>query len=457
LVNEIKRAASLGIRVSFGYLSLDDEVQDPTVLTAITLSGGTYAGIIDATSVQNWVDLILVNGLTHNDNPVGNSQLILPGLSISHIITGTHTDSLIYQAQNQEQIVFSVSSITAGSLTAEAFFGGKSLQKITVDAFSTLGDNITVTSPGTGEMTVKVSSHGAPKDALYTVLGSSNLPIQNCTVGIKATNKTGLSTGAKAGLGVGIPVALGVIGLGVFLVLKKFLFPPKTAPATHAPPQTMDPNQTAYMDPKPGFTPQVHPVYPPPQPYSPPPQPYMAQPPMQTYMAQPPMQPYMQAMAPPIPPPTNAHHQHQQQRSRDNDQDGSDCECSDPSDLENESDQPVKQQPGQKHKHKYHRIKWKREDDPKHHHHGNLFVECKDDKCPLNDKKHKCETSNSGGMVIPCACDCQDPNCPSNTPEEKRRRRREKRRREFAKSAFATGRGVVMSEVKHQALGAVGF
>jgi hypothetical protein len=447
LVNEINRAASLGIRVSFGYLSLEDDVQDPSVLTAITLSGGTYAGILDATSVENWVNLILVNGLTHNDNPIGNSQLILPGLSISHIISGTHTDSLVYQAQSQEQLTFTVSSITAGELTAEAFFGGKSLQKITVDEFSYTGDNVTVTSPGTGELTVKVSSKGAPKNSLYTVLGSSNLPIQNCTVGIKATNPKGTSTATKAAIGVSVPFGLALIGVGAFFILKKFLFKPKPATA-NAPPETH-----AYMDPKPGFTPTVQPIYPPPQMYSPPPQPYMAQPPMQPYMQTP--QPYMQAMAPPIPPPT--HHPHQQQRSRDNDSDASDCECSDPSDMENESDQQSKPQPGQKHKHKYHRIKWKREDDPKHHHHGNLYVECQDKECPLNDKNHKCQTTNNGGLIIPCACDCQDPNCPSNTPEEKRRRRREKRRREFQKSAFATGKSFVMSEIKHQAMGAVGL
>jgi hypothetical protein len=250
--------------VSFGFLSLDGEVQDPTVLTAIIQSGGTYAGIIDATSVEEWVRLVLVNGLTHNDNPVGNNQLILPGLSISHIISGTHTDSLVYQATVNEQISLNVASITAGDLTAEAFYGGKSIGKVSVDQFAFSGDNLNVTSPGTGELTLKVSSKGAPKNSLYTVAADSNLPIQNCTIGIKATNKsTGLSSGGKAGVAIGTLAAVGLLGGGVFFILKKFLFPPKTGPTPHNPPQMIDPHQSAYFDPgKAGLAPQVQSVYP---------------------------------------------------------------------------------------------------------------------------------------------------------------------------------------------------
>jgi hypothetical protein len=426
-------------------------------LTAILQSGGTYAGIIDANSVEEWVRLVLVNGLTHNDNPVGNNGLILPGLSISHIISGTQTNSLTYQATANEEISLNVASITAGALTAEAFFGGKSLGKLAVDEFSFTGDILNVTAPGTGEMTLKVSSKGAPKNSLYTVAAGSNLPIQNCTVGIKATNKsTGLTPGGKAGVAIGTIGAVALLGGGVFFILKKFLFPPKTGPMPHNPPQMIDPNQGTYMDPgKAGLMPQVQPVYAPPgqppmAPYSPPPQFYS-----------PPPQPFMNAMPPPIPPPTNPHQPHNQRpRDQDRDNDGSDCECSDPSDLEdNQSPGQQSSQPGQKHKHKYHRIKWKRENDPKHHHHptDNLTVECKDDKCPLNDKKHECKKPKDGEPPLPCPCNCVDPNCPSNTPEEKRRRLREKRRKEFRNSALATGRSYLLSEAKHQALAAVGI
>lgn len=447
LVSSINRAASQGIRVSFGYLSLSEDFQDPSVLSAIRSSGGSYSTLADAAGVSSWVNSILVNGLTGNDNSQGANNIIFAGLSTTHEISGSHTDSLTYNAQNNENIMFTISSINAGALTAEALYGGKSLQSAQVSSYGSSSFN--VTSPGNGEMTVKVSTKNAPKQSLYAVGAYSNLPISNCTVGIKKTNKdTGLSTAAKAGIGTAVPLGVALIFTGLFLLLKKFIFPPK-APPLSAPPQMVSNPHMSMPPPKPSFYPTVQ-SYPPPMypPYSPPPQVWTPQP----YGAPPPVHYFV----PPVTPPLPSQAQNPQNKSRNMDHNISDCECSDPSDNEHEAG-PHQPQPQQKHKHRFQRIKWKSEPKAIHHHHPvfNFGTECKDEKCPLNAKDHECPEQKQGELYAPCPCDCQDLNCPCNMPEEKRRRRREKLRREFRNSAFATGRSVVVGQIVHTVAGAI--
>lgn len=67
-----------------------------------------------------------------------------------------------------------------------------------------------------------VTASDSPKDGLFSVLTNSNQPIKNCTVGVSGGNK-GLSSGAKAGIGIGVVAAvLGAAGIG-FWTYKQFL------------------------------------------------------------------------------------------------------------------------------------------------------------------------------------------------------------------------------------------
>src|SRR5436190_10674174 len=125
LVDQIDRASRLGIRVSFGFLDASSSLQDQTVLAAIRNSGGVYATITTEDASNNFINFAILNGLTYNDNPQGNNSTLLAGLSIADSISGSQTKSVTYNAQAHEKIIFSVESIDAGNLTAQALFGGK--------------------------------------------------------------------------------------------------------------------------------------------------------------------------------------------------------------------------------------------------------------------------------------------------------------------------------------------
>lgn len=114
---------------------------------------------------------------------------------------------------------------------------------------------VSVTAPNSGQVELQVSPRtgGAPQDALFSVTTTSNVPLKNCTVcssrhssfcvplassffcfffvcmltqsrlslkvGIGPTEEGGLSTGAKAGIGIGVAVAaLGLLGGGGYFV-----------------------------------------------------------------------------------------------------------------------------------------------------------------------------------------------------------------------------------------------
>lgn len=64
-INEIKRATGLGIRVSFGFLSTESGgAQNPKILLECLKSGGTFSMFEDAKSQGNFVEQVILKGLT---------------------------------------------------------------------------------------------------------------------------------------------------------------------------------------------------------------------------------------------------------------------------------------------------------------------------------------------------------------------------------------------------------
>ncbi|KAI9862978.1 MAG: hypothetical protein M1813_004151 [Trichoglossum hirsutum] len=219
LVSQIDRAAGLGIRVSFGFLDSSGNTQDKLVLLAIQNSGGIYNTIFDAASSNQFINLVLINGITRNDNPQGSNSTLIAGLSLAHIISGSQTQSIRYNALSGEVIDFSVESVDAGSLTVQAVFGGKTLNSTTVNdtqssILSNEASDLFVSSPGDGEIDIKVTAENAASNSIFVVGATSNKPIQNCTVPV--TGGGGRSKKGAIAAGVTVPIIAIAALVGAF-------------------------------------------------------------------------------------------------------------------------------------------------------------------------------------------------------------------------------------------------
>jgi hypothetical protein len=223
LVTQIDRASGMSIRVAFGFLSSSSTVQASEVLASIMHSGGRYFTIPNYNASKAFIDGIIVNGLTRNDNPDGDTTTLLSGLDTSHFISGSETQTMTYTARNKERLTFRVESINAGALSAEVVFNGKTLAK---EKASLYNSGMTVVSPGDGKMDVKVTASNAQKESIFVVGVTSNLPPQNCTVGVGPGSKP--SNKAK----IIAPSTIGGITLFSLLLyfLFKYFYPHSTAP-----------------------------------------------------------------------------------------------------------------------------------------------------------------------------------------------------------------------------------
>jgi hypothetical protein len=123
-----------------------------------------------------------------------------------------------------------VASISAGTLSTVALMGGSTLGQGSSSTTATVA--VTARDSGQIELQVSPMSGGASQNALFSVTTNSSVPIKNCTVGVGPTEEGGLSTGAKAGIGIGATIAaLGLLGGGGYFVSPLhiyiyILFPP---------------------------------------------------------------------------------------------------------------------------------------------------------------------------------------------------------------------------------------
>ncbi|KAK0669385.1 hypothetical protein QBC41DRAFT_200365, partial [Cercophora samala] len=221
LVSAINNATSQGIRVSFGYLDDRASAQPQTVLRALRDSRGVYATITIAAGSQNFINYVLLNGLTAQDNAQGAGDRLLAGLATTQFVSGSDPVRLRYTAERGENANFTVVSFTGDRLTVEARAGGQAFQSDAKIASTRQFLNLTV--PGTGEVELLVTATNGPADGLFSVLTNSNQPIKNCTVGVTGDVKSGgLSTGAKAGVGIGVIAAVAGLAAAGFYAYKHF-------------------------------------------------------------------------------------------------------------------------------------------------------------------------------------------------------------------------------------------
>lgn len=419
LVDAINNATTLGVRVSFGFLDASSSIQDKDVLFAIGKSGGVYSTITTEDSSNNFINYVILNGLTTQDNPQGNNSTLLSGLATAHFTAGSQTQSVTYNARTHEYIDFTIQSIDAGPLTAQLVFGGS--VKNTTSIPDSLPSDLTFTAPNAGQIEIKVTAMNAPTDSLFVVGAVSNMPVQNCTVGIGDVKKGGLSTGSKVGIGLGVPIAIGLLALAGYFLWKYWSKIPGAGKAAVAGPKPVS------WDPQP----------------------------------LPPM-----ASVPPVDP----------GKSGPDDTSHSIRSVSTVSALTDDED-TSDNNPANNHR-KF-KIKKRKAEQEYHHHHlapdhpcylptcevNNIQHQCKDEqirclcadattsgsnhkceeakipcactdqKCPLNDSKHKCQDPER-------RCECIDVNCPLNE-EQKKRERRDTGLRFVVKGANSVGGQII--------------
>ncbi|KAK3984375.1 hypothetical protein QBC44DRAFT_337043 [Cladorrhinum sp. PSN332] len=232
LVSAINNATSQGIRVSFGYLDYTASAQPTSVLRALRDSKGVYATITVAAGSQNFINYVLLNGLTAQDNAQGAGDRLLAGLATTQFISGSNAVTLKYSAEKGENANFTAVSFTGDKLVLEAKMGGKTFQSTT--QYATTRQFVNLTVPSNGMVEVVVTASNSPKDGLFSILTNSNQPIKNCTVGVGG--KEGLSAGAKAGVGIGVTAAIAALAGAAFYAYKHFLGPGSSA----SPPPMVD-------------------------------------------------------------------------------------------------------------------------------------------------------------------------------------------------------------------------
>jgi hypothetical protein len=196
-------------------LDESSSVQDSDVLSSIMKSGGRYFTIQNYNASKAFVDGIIVNGLTTNDNPAGDTTTLLAGLDAAHFISGSETQTMIYSARSKEQLTFNVQSVNAGILDIQIVSNGNVLAK---DQSEYYGSGLPVIAPSTGKIDVKVTAHGADKDSIFVVGVLSNLPPENCTVGVVGESPKHNQVPAIVGGGIGGAIALVLlVGISYFI------------------------------------------------------------------------------------------------------------------------------------------------------------------------------------------------------------------------------------------------
>ncbi|KAK4195890.1 hypothetical protein QBC40DRAFT_210528 [Triangularia verruculosa] len=173
-IDSINRAQKAGIRVSFGFLSVDAEEQDSRITSAILSSGGTFTTVNTAEDTSKLVAQALLNRLV--GPPSTGSVPLLPGLKTAGMLSQTSLTTFSYAAQQGEAFNVTVTAIDKVSLKATLKEAGKNTEiKSAVTDATTGVASLEHTALATGNFTIEVTSTtGGSKSGLFAVqIGSS--------------------------------------------------------------------------------------------------------------------------------------------------------------------------------------------------------------------------------------------------------------------------------------------
>lgn len=190
LVSQIGESGSKGIRVSFGFLSIDlSTATSPEVLTAILKTGGVYSAIDGAGAQQSFINLVMSHGITNDDGATVTSATLLAGLTVSSFVSSSGLNNFTYAAQDGEKVTFNLTSSTAGDLDASVKdASGKELGSAKTDATGVASISVDVAKAG--ELELLVTATNKTSEALFSIGVSSSLGVVNCTLPGHTTNST---------------------------------------------------------------------------------------------------------------------------------------------------------------------------------------------------------------------------------------------------------------------------
>jgi len=199
LVAQLNRAQSLGIRVSFGFLSpfAQADVQDPAVLAAILTTNGIYSTIDSAEAQANFVNLVLSHGLADVDASGSSNTLLLPGLiTAGNVSASSSPATFIYDSQAGEELNFTITAITDEEfdVTLRDKTANKDLQTASTNDTGIASLILTVTTATELELDVSTTNSTS---GLFSVslVSSVNRTISVCqsSNGTSVSNTTGTS------------------------------------------------------------------------------------------------------------------------------------------------------------------------------------------------------------------------------------------------------------------------
>jgi hypothetical protein len=178
-------------------------------------------------SASNFINLVIQNGITFNDNPSGTNATLLSGMQTFRFVTGSQTMSIQYIARANERITFGVQSFNMTGLSVEADLDNRKVSSaaLIIDPFSLQGTgSVYVSASHSGLITIKLSSKNAQNDAMVLIAANSNLPAQNCTISI-GSDTLGLSTSPipvhiQSAMAAALPPLAGLIGIIGYFVAK---------------------------------------------------------------------------------------------------------------------------------------------------------------------------------------------------------------------------------------------
>ncbi|KAK3358111.1 hypothetical protein B0T25DRAFT_590131 [Lasiosphaeria hispida] len=152
-ISEIRRASDLGIRISFGFLSVDATDQDPDIVSTVVASGGTFSILSDPDSIRRFVAQVFLKGLTATG--LAGPTRLLPGITVAATLPQTGASTFLYAARAGEALNVSV-RVT----------GGLSLRVVLRDART----DVDLASAVTGDASIAVAQYTAPSAMDITIL-----------------------------------------------------------------------------------------------------------------------------------------------------------------------------------------------------------------------------------------------------------------------------------------------
>lgn len=215
---QFRKAQSLGIRVSFGFLNPSPGSTRIEQQKAILQTGGTYATFQEAESIQPWLYLLLSNGITADDPSSSKEQPLLSGITVAKI-SGADPVLFSYAASQGEKLVFTIESFTQQTLDAVlSMSGGDEIAKNSTTA--TGPAELTYEVSGSETLLLSVAAASSVTDDVFQVSVNSSLGISGCNLNqTRPSNSTTspalpTATAGAAKMGaLGLPLAMLALGM----------------------------------------------------------------------------------------------------------------------------------------------------------------------------------------------------------------------------------------------------